>query len=39
MEAELQCSNATQGMERKLRTACHASDANMNNVVKVSIYR
>lgn len=35
MEAELHCSNATQGMERKLRTACHASDANMNNVVKV----
>ncbi|CAL8160504.1 unnamed protein product [Prunus armeniaca] len=28
MEAELQCSNAIQSMERKLRVACHASDAN-----------
>ena len=36
MEAELRCSNAIQGMERKLRTACHASDANIDNVVKVS---
>lgn len=39
MEAELQCSNALQSMERKLRTACHATDANIDNIVKVSIYR
>ena len=37
MEAELKCSNALQSMERKLRTACHATDANIDNVVKVSI--
>lgn len=36
MEAELQCSNAIQSMERKLRIACHASDANIDNVLKVS---
>ncbi|XP_030480849.1 uncharacterized protein LOC115697845 [Cannabis sativa] len=35
MEAEMQCSNALQSMERKLRTACHASAANFDNVVKV----
>ncbi|KAM1102910.1 hypothetical protein ACFX19_011681 [Malus domestica] len=35
MEAELHCSNAIQIMERKLRTACHASDANIDNVRKV----
>ncbi|XP_068320785.1 uncharacterized protein [Pyrus communis] len=35
MEAELHCSNAIQSMERKLRTACHASDANIDNVLKV----
>ncbi|CAL8998933.1 unnamed protein product, partial [Prunus brigantina] len=35
MEAELQCSNAIQSMERKLRIACHASDANIDNVLKV----
>lgn len=38
MEAELQCSNAIQSMERKLRAACHATDANIDKVVKVSIY-
>lgn len=37
MEAELRCSNAIQIMERKLRSACHASDANLQNAVKVSI--
>ncbi|KAM1788555.1 hypothetical protein ACFX11_038829 [Malus domestica] len=35
MEAELHCSNAIQIMERKLRAACHASDANIDNVGKV----
>ncbi|PON46673.1 Guanylate-binding protein [Parasponia andersonii] len=35
MEAELHCSNALQSMERKLRTACHATEANIDNVVKV----
>ncbi|CAB4282143.1 unnamed protein product [Prunus armeniaca] len=35
MEAELQCSNGIQSMERKLRIACHASDANIDNVLKV----
>ncbi|CAB4298152.1 unnamed protein product [Prunus armeniaca] len=34
MEAELQCSNGIQSMERKLRIACHASDANIDNVLK-----
>ncbi|CAL2263610.1 unnamed protein product [Prunus armeniaca] len=36
MEAELQCSNGIQSMERKLRIACHASDANIDNVLKVN---
>ncbi|XP_041026148.1 guanylate-binding protein 1-like [Juglans microcarpa x Juglans regia] len=35
MEADLQCSNAIQSMEKRLRAACHASDANIDNVVKV----
>ncbi|KAF3451422.1 hypothetical protein FNV43_RR07517 [Rhamnella rubrinervis] len=35
MEAELRCSNAMQSMERKLRAACHATDANIDKVVKV----
>lgn len=34
-EADLQCTNAIQSMEKRLRAACHASDANINNVVKV----
>lgn len=38
MEAELRCSNAIQSMERKLRTACHATDANIDAVVKVNFY-
>ncbi|CAB4282224.1 unnamed protein product [Prunus armeniaca] len=36
MEAELQCSNGIQSMERKLRIACHASDANIDNVLKIT---
>ncbi|GAB2259523.1 hypothetical protein Droror1_Dr00010378 [Drosera rotundifolia] len=35
MEAELQCANAIQNMEKKLRAACHASDANFDHVIKV----
>ena len=36
MEADLRCSNAIQSMGKRLRAACHASDANIDNVVKVS---
>uniref|UniRef100_A0A2N9G734 GB1/RHD3-type G domain-containing protein n=1 Tax=Fagus sylvatica TaxID=28930 RepID=A0A2N9G734_FAGSY len=35
MEADLRCSNAIQSMEKRLRAACHASDVNIDNVVKV----
>ncbi|KAI3424626.1 GB1/RHD3-type G domain-containing protein [Psidium guajava] len=35
MEADLQCSNAIQNMEKRLRAACHTPDANVDNVVKV----
>ncbi|KAJ6396832.1 hypothetical protein OIU77_021790 [Salix suchowensis] len=35
MEADLRCSNAIQNMEKRLRAACHASDANVDNIVKV----
>lgn len=35
MEADLQCSVAVQSMEKRLRAACHASDANIDKVVKV----
>lgn len=38
MEAELQCTNAIQSMEKRLRAACHSSGANIDNVIKVSIY-
>lgn len=34
-EADLQCTNAIQSMEKRLRAACHASNANINDVVKV----
>ncbi|KAI9198271.1 hypothetical protein LWI28_012830 [Acer negundo] len=34
MEAEIQCSKAIQSMEKRLRAACHSSDANIDNVVK-----
>ncbi|KAL7243690.1 hypothetical protein ACSBR1_015995 [Camellia fascicularis] len=34
-EAYLQCSNAIQNMEKELRTACHAPDAKIDNVLKV----
>ncbi|XP_022723463.1 guanylate-binding protein 6-like isoform X2 [Durio zibethinus] len=35
MEADLQCSNAIQSMGKRLRAACHASNASIDNVVKV----
>lgn len=38
MEADLRCSSAIQSMEKRLRAACHASDANIDNVVKVSTH-
>ncbi|XP_062097658.1 uncharacterized protein LOC133803580 [Humulus lupulus] len=38
MEAEMQCPNALQSMEMKLRTTCNATNAKFDNVVKVSIF-
>ncbi|XP_077212451.1 uncharacterized protein LOC143847490 [Tasmannia lanceolata] len=35
MEADLRCSNTIHSMEKKLRAACHVSDAKLDNVVKV----
>ncbi|KAJ8761398.1 hypothetical protein K2173_001529 [Erythroxylum novogranatense] len=35
MEADLKCSNTIQSMEKRLRTACHATDANVDKIVKV----
>ena len=35
MEADLQCSNAVQPMEKRLRAACNASDSKIDNVAKV----
>ncbi|CAH2046241.1 unnamed protein product [Thlaspi arvense] len=35
MEADLLCTSTIQSMEKQLRAACHASNANMDNVVKV----
>ncbi|KAL0889277.1 hypothetical protein Bca101_013260 [Brassica carinata] len=35
MEADLRCTSAIQSMEKQLRAACHASNANMDSVVKV----
>ncbi|KAL2341208.1 hypothetical protein Fmac_009148 [Flemingia macrophylla] len=34
MEADLKCSNAIQSMEKRLRAACNASDAKIDNVTK-----
>ncbi|RDX93829.1 hypothetical protein CR513_23868, partial [Mucuna pruriens] len=36
MEADLQCSNAIQSMEKRLRAACNASNAKIDNVSKDS---
>lgn len=38
MEADIRCSNAIQSMERRLRAACHSSDAKIDNVVKVNAH-
>ncbi|KAJ1402105.1 P-loop containing nucleoside triphosphate hydrolase [Sesbania bispinosa] len=35
MEADLQCSNAIHSMEKRLRAACNASEARIDNVAKV----
>ncbi|KEH30967.1 guanylate-binding family protein [Medicago truncatula] len=35
MEADIQCSNAIHSMEKRLRAACNASDARVDNVAKV----
>ncbi|KAK7319744.1 hypothetical protein RJT34_04469 [Clitoria ternatea] len=35
MEADLQCTKAIQSMEKRLRAACNASDAKIDNVAKV----
>lgn len=37
MEADLQCSKAIQSMEKRLRAACNASDAKIDNVAKVIV--
>ncbi|CAN1327231.1 Guanylate-binding protein 6 [Linum perenne] len=35
MEADMRCSSNIQSMEKRLRAACHSSDANLDKVVKV----
>ncbi|PPD99720.1 hypothetical protein GOBAR_DD03260 [Gossypium barbadense] len=35
MEADMRCSDAIETMGKRLRAACHASDASIDNVVKV----
>ncbi|KAK2382796.1 hypothetical protein P8452_38183 [Trifolium repens] len=35
MEADVKCSNAIHSMEKRLRAACNASDAKIDNVAKV----
>ncbi|KAL0693342.1 hypothetical protein Bca4012_060522 [Brassica carinata] len=35
MEADLRCTSTIQSMEKQLRAACHATNANMDSVVKV----
>lgn len=37
-EAYLQLSNAIQNMEKELRSACHAPDAKVDNILKVSVW-
>ncbi|KAL2347670.1 hypothetical protein Fmac_001670 [Flemingia macrophylla] len=39
MEADLKCSNAIQSMEKRLRAACNASDAKIDNVAKAFVGR
>ncbi|KNA17107.1 hypothetical protein SOVF_083190 [Spinacia oleracea] len=35
MEADMQCSNAIQNMEKRLRAACHSADAKLEQVLKI----
>ncbi|XP_077227510.1 uncharacterized protein LOC143860648 [Tasmannia lanceolata] len=35
MEADMRCSNAIHGMEKKLRAACHVPDAQLDIVIRV----
>ncbi|CAN1807113.1 Guanylate-binding protein 6 [Linum perenne] len=35
MEADLRCSSTIQSMEKRLRAACHSSDANLDKVARV----
>ncbi|CAN0853206.1 Guanylate-binding protein 6 [Linum grandiflorum] len=35
MEADLRCSSSIQSMEKRLRAACHSSDANLDKVARV----
>ena len=37
MEDDLKCSNAIQSMEKRVRAACNASDARIDNVAKVNV--
>lgn len=37
MEADLRCSNTIQSMEKKLRTACHAADAKIDQAFKAML--
>lgn len=37
MEADMQCSNTIQNMEKKLRAACHSVDAKLEQVLKVNL--
>ncbi|KAL5715833.1 hypothetical protein ACHQM5_017601 [Ranunculus cassubicifolius] len=35
MEADMRCSNTLQSMEKKLRAACHAPEAKLDDIIKV----
>ncbi|KAL5989496.1 hypothetical protein ACLOJK_010388 [Asimina triloba] len=35
MDADLKCSSAIQSMEKRLRAACHSSDAKLDHILKV----
>lgn len=37
MEADIKCSNLIHSMETRLRAACNASDAKIDNVAKVNV--
>lgn len=38
LEADLHCSKVIQGMETKLRAACHAPDAKLDDMIQVRHY-